>query len=734
MEQIGLEGVFKTEAFASGLSKYTSGLNKAVGDTTSAGGAIAGAIGKGVMVGVASLAALGAAAIAAGAAFGAEVINIAESEGKAAHELEILSAKTNLSTTALQEWTYAGQFLGLTADDIANYLFKLSRSAYAAYTGTKASKDAFAELGVNIYDLNGKLKDNNTLFLEAVDALGRIKDPTVQDAVAMQIFGRSAQDLFPLIKAGSVELKNLQQAAHNVGAVLSEENVQAFAQFDDTLDIIHSSVKGLSATFVAQFLPALNAVSGDIVSFLVDLNGVTSSNDLLKVGQNWMTRISAGMTKGLAIYKKDMPALVKKVVALLTQAIPMVADFGSNMITTIWDGIEATLPVLIQAGRNILDSLGQGLMMGWARLQPNLPTASEIIGWIFKSGSDLSAAFLNWVQGVKWDVLSKSIAKMISGLNWTTYGQDFGRMAGNLWEAISTFLFGGTTTKFNMNTHQMETTIIKGVDWLALGIAVVNGIRDGIVGVLGTSGLGLGDVSNWKALDAEWKGYGTQYGKVVADGMAPTFWAEFFSELNAYKNKNAVLTVTPSVKINTMSAAEYNANVEKSMSPIQEAINHFLFHGFDDPNNPGKSIVSEYITGTIGPAIANAFKVIGSAVADAFQKTVFDHLALAWNKMINAFIIDLDRFILDINTVLGAVGANPLALVPLVPAPSTPPATPPVTTPTHNLPGHNFGALSVNNSRARSTTNYITVHNPVPEPASTSIPRVLVRTAWLGGE
>ena len=58
---------------------------------------------------------------------------------------------------------------------------------------------AFQELGVSITDASGQLRDRQEVFYEVIDALGRIENVTERDAVAMDIFGRSAQELNPLI-------------------------------------------------------------------------------------------------------------------------------------------------------------------------------------------------------------------------------------------------------------------------------------------------------------------------------------------------------------------------------------------------------------------------------------------------------------------------------------------------------------------------------------------------------
>ena len=154
------------------------------------------------------------------------------------------------------------------------------------------------------------------------------------------------------------------QQAHDVGAVLDEQTVAAFANFDDQLDVIKSSIKGLGSAFVSQFIPDLTAATGVVTAFLKDVHGIKSSTDLIKVGKIWMTKISAGMMQGLSILKKNLPIIMKKITVFLTQALPMLGDFGGSMISMLVKSIVDNAPAIVQAGRDILKALALGLSAG----------------------------------------------------------------------------------------------------------------------------------------------------------------------------------------------------------------------------------------------------------------------------------------------------------------------------------------------------------------------------------
>jgi len=238
---------------------------------------------RGAMAGIGTIAAgvatavlaIGAAALAALIGLGKLVFDTAG----AAAELVDLSTQTGINTTRLQELQYAGDQVGTSLDTITGSQARLIRSMATAQDQAKKFNDelesgkdpadlnlgemdiAFRQLGISVTDASGNLRDQQDVFAETIDALGKIENPAERDALAMQIFGKSAQELNPLIKAGSAELNRLSQEAHDVGAVMSEDTVAGLEAFDDTMSSIQSGLKGTIGTLAAQFLPVFKTAA-----------------------------------------------------------------------------------------------------------------------------------------------------------------------------------------------------------------------------------------------------------------------------------------------------------------------------------------------------------------------------------------------------------------------------------------------------------------------------------------
>lgn len=185
---------------------------------------------------------------------------IAKSVGTA-DEIQRLSDVSGMSSEQLQKLQYAGSALGVELDTITGAQAKLTKSMSAASDGTGSQADAFAALGISVLDSNGNMRDANTVMMEAFDALNGVGNETERDALSMALFGKSAMELNPLIKAGSAGLKELTDEASKNGAVMSNEAIAGLDTFGDTIDAIKLSIMGTVGTMAAQFVPGLQSLA-----------------------------------------------------------------------------------------------------------------------------------------------------------------------------------------------------------------------------------------------------------------------------------------------------------------------------------------------------------------------------------------------------------------------------------------------------------------------------------------
>lgn len=154
---------------------------------------------------------------------------------QSADEISSLSQKSGISTERIQEYNYAADLLDVSTDSIVKAQQKLKKNMASSSDSTVA---AFQKLGVKTRNLSGQLRDSNDVFDEVIAALSKITNETERDNVAMELLGKGADELAGLIDDGGAAFKELAKEAHEAGAVLSQDSLDALNRTNDALDTL----------------------------------------------------------------------------------------------------------------------------------------------------------------------------------------------------------------------------------------------------------------------------------------------------------------------------------------------------------------------------------------------------------------------------------------------------------------------------------------------------------------
>lgn len=270
------------------LKDTNSGLND-VGDATEdAGKAMDEAGGQASVFGEVLTANLAADAIIGGLNLLKDaVVGVGEAMADAmvdatgyADEILTLSVETGLATDTLQEFSYMEGLIDTDLSTMTGALAKLTKNMNGARNGSKTTAAAFETLGVSVTDSNGSLRDNEEVFWDVIDALGDVQNETERDALAMSLFGKSAQELNPLIAAGSDRLSELAEEAHKAGYVMSEEQLSVLGETQDAFDRWDKTLEGAKRQLITAFAPAVEHVTSKLVDLTQDVDWESASENI----------------------------------------------------------------------------------------------------------------------------------------------------------------------------------------------------------------------------------------------------------------------------------------------------------------------------------------------------------------------------------------------------------------------------------------------------------------------
>lgn len=283
---------------------------------------------------------------------GKEMVQSVKDAAAFADNINTLAKQTGIGTKELQEFTYMSNLIDVSVDTMSGSMAKLTKNMANAQAGTGQAASAFQALGIKVTDSNGALRSNQEVFQEAIAALGKMENETQRDAYAMQIFGRSAQDLNPLIEAGSDRIAELTKEAHAMGYVMEQETLDSLNEVQDSFDRFGAVLEGTKRNLVSALGPGLVDILSPLVGVLADVPNAIKEGDFSGI----IDTLKKIFADGIAELKVFGPEFVKGFLDVLSQAAvalmesaPQVLDVAAVLIESLLSGLEENLPVIIAA-------------------------------------------------------------------------------------------------------------------------------------------------------------------------------------------------------------------------------------------------------------------------------------------------------------------------------------------------------------------------------------------------
>ncbi len=337
-----------------------------------------------------SLALAGGFAAVAAAIVKAEkaMISMTKESAAFADNIITLSMQTGQSTQQLQEFAYASELIDVSVDTLQGSLTKLTNNMQDTMNGTGNAKASFEALGVSVTNADGSMRSANDVFYETIDALGQVKNETERDAMSMDIFGRSAQDLNPLIIQGSKTLKDYADEAHNMGYVLDDEALSALGAVDDAYQRLQKTQDGVKNQLAVEFAPYLEEFYGDVTTMVKDGGKAIKDSGIVDAFGMLLETVGDILNPMSDLSNNRVPALTKalqplaKVMALMADAAELlkgVINFGTGHISEGWGQMKHALGFGYSSGngnnyQNLLDSYNE---QQWGQSASDLSKAYE---------------------------------------------------------------------------------------------------------------------------------------------------------------------------------------------------------------------------------------------------------------------------------------------------------------------------------------------------------------------
>ena len=278
--KIELTAVNKTKA---AFSKVTSGLKTVGGAAGSAAKGVAG-------VGLAAAATATALAVLVGKSF--EYIDT----------LDKTSRRTGIATDTLQAFQLAAIESGSSVEQAQKGLEKFSRSIGDAASGLKTQADIFKDLGINLRDSFGEMRDPTQILFEVAEGHKNLGSEAERSRVLANLFGRAGMQMSEVFRDGAEGLNQFIERSRELGIILPDKVIKNVAKFNDQFETLKLQVKAVGNNITGALVPAFSLVVGELSNMLTSTNKTEGGFDAL--GKNMAISIMQGVKFSILAVQK----------------------------------------------------------------------------------------------------------------------------------------------------------------------------------------------------------------------------------------------------------------------------------------------------------------------------------------------------------------------------------------------------------------------------------------------
>lgn len=204
-----------------------------------------------------------------GVASFAGILELAHATAEASEALADMSKITGVAVPQLQQVEYAAKQVGVPMDQMSEGFERLNVSIARAATGQdKQSASLFKAMGISLVDAKGHVKNLTDILPQLESSFSKTKDPALRAAMAMQLFGRSGEEMMPLLAAGSEKLAEYQNQFSKFGYTFSSQDQDGLEQFNEAWKESELSMQSFANEVGAKLAPIMAPLLTDFALFV----------------------------------------------------------------------------------------------------------------------------------------------------------------------------------------------------------------------------------------------------------------------------------------------------------------------------------------------------------------------------------------------------------------------------------------------------------------------------------
>lgn len=180
-----------------------------------------------------------------------------------------ISDRLGVGVEKLQELRHAAEMRGMDTGAFDNSLRRFVRRSAEAAQGGGAAKDAFKELGIQLKDNAGNLKDSDVLLGEVASKLQNVENQADKLRLSFKFFDVDGAKMVKVLGEGAEGLEKLAEDARQRGLIFSQEDIDRASAYTDEMTLFQKSLAAIRTAIALDMMPALTRMLSGLNAWYV---------------------------------------------------------------------------------------------------------------------------------------------------------------------------------------------------------------------------------------------------------------------------------------------------------------------------------------------------------------------------------------------------------------------------------------------------------------------------------
>ena len=224
------------------------------------------------------------------------------------------ATRAGMSVENFQRLKYVAEQSGVEAERMEGAMGKLNLALGKAAGGRAKDVTALLQrLGIGMRDASGLIRSGMDVLPELADAFVRNENPALRARMGMALFGKTWQEMVPILETGSEGLAEAQARMSKFKGVMSAADIERSREFAKSLRDLDLVSKSFQMTIAKALVPAIQPLLDGFNEWMA-ANKKLVSADVGKTAKqlgSWLASIDwRGMAKGVRDFGQAVGKLV----------------------------------------------------------------------------------------------------------------------------------------------------------------------------------------------------------------------------------------------------------------------------------------------------------------------------------------------------------------------------------------------------------------------------------------